>query len=112
MRVGRTRHLRDRLDESIAGLGYGFDVPPAVVQLAEGLPQQRDIPSEVDFFDDGIRPEALHECLFRDQAPVRLYQGNEGIEELGRERHRLIAAQQTPLRRVQPKRAERVDRAL
>ena len=64
---------------------------------------------QVALFYNGIRPYGLHEFVFADKPAVTLNEHAKRVEHLGSKFERLAAAEQTPFRAIQAKKAELVN---
>jgi hypothetical protein len=76
---------------------------------AHRLPEVRDVQGQVAFFDEGVRPEALHQLRLVDDNLARLDESHERLEDLGRQFDDRIAPEQETPPRVKPERTERAD---
>ena len=57
--------------------------------LAESLPQDRNVPCEPAFLDDGLAPDPLEQLILAEHAVPMLNQDEQRFERLGSQRHRL-----------------------
>jgi hypothetical protein len=88
------RETRDVRHESVPLGGHRLDQRLTVAAVSQGLPQRRDLKSEVGLLDDGVRPERGHEGGLLDQPALVLDEVDQQVERLRGERHRLPAAEQ------------------
>ena len=76
--------------------------------LAESLPQDRNVPCEPAFLDDGVTPDPLEQLILGENAIPVLDQDEQRFERLGSQRHRFSVEQQEPLAAIQAERPELV----
>ena len=79
--------------KAIAPLGHRLNEALAVLVVAQGLAQLRDVDREVSLLNIAIGPEPLHQAFFVHHVPGVLYEHQKRLEHLGFERHRLAVAQ-------------------
>jgi hypothetical protein len=77
--------------------------------FTEGLANRRNIHSQVDFLDEGVRPDLFQQFFFYEHAPGVAHQTKKSVERLGGEVHRRSFTRQHAFSRVEYKMAERVD---
>jgi preprotein translocase subunit SecA len=65
---------------------------------------------EIRFFDEGVGPDLSQQFIFFEQVSSILNQDNQGVERLRGQAHLRFVAKQSPLRGMQAKRAELVNR--
>ena len=65
--------------------------------LSQCSPQRRHIHREVSFLHKAIRPDSLQQLIFFDEVPGVFYEHNQQVKALGRQRHRLIIAEELAL---------------
>ena len=93
-------HLRDK---AIPAPGNRLNVLMLARMFAERVSQSGDISGDVSFFDGGVGPDQFHNFIFADDVPAVLYQHEQDVENLRRQRHNLATTQQLTLARVHAK---------
>lgn len=81
---------------------HRLDVSRILRAFAQQLAQQKDLLTEVRFFDDRVGPDAAHEIVLRDDPAGLLDQNREGVERPDGDRDRLLAAEQAPRAWIKP----------
>ena len=104
----------DRGDKAVTTSGHGLDAAARFSVLVENAAQCGNLDGQVAFFDHHSGPDGFHNCIFRDQLPLPLYQKAEQIQctradrDRGR-RPRVIEAEQPATRQIEPKALEEKD---
>ncbi|HEY1941205.1 MAG TPA: hypothetical protein VGH40_03695 [Roseiarcus sp.] len=75
--------------------------------VAEDAPQSADLNLQIRFLDERLRPGSGYQLLLADHFASMFEQNREDIERAAAEPYRLIALEQKPLRRKEPKRPKR-----
>src|SRR6266852_5603102 len=77
--------------------------------VSEDAAQDGNVLIEIVLFDDGVRPDRLHQLVFADGFSAVLHQVEQGVKHLGRQWHWRAVACQRALTGVNVERAELVD---
>ena len=105
----RLGNFGDFGDEPVAASRQRHDEARIAGGVAERTPQREDRLVEVVLFDDGLRPDRLHELFFADVLVAVLDQEHQGIEGARGELEKLVLrAMQLPPENVQPKTVEAI----
>ena len=78
--------------EPVAAPGNGDDVLVVLRIFSERLAQEEDVPAEVGFFDEGVRPDCFHQVVFGDDLIVVADQHEQDLKCLGRNRNNFVLA--------------------
>src|SRR5262245_19560560 len=76
---------------------HGFDV----LRRIENFPQLRNAVVQIVVFDDGVRPNRLHEGVLAHEFAGILYHHAQSIEQLSTETHFFAIAKQSSLVHIQ-----------
>ena len=95
------RAHRSRCDKTVTGLRNRLD--QLVAATRQDLAQCRDVDAEIHLVDENPGPNFSHQLVFGREAALTAHQGDEQVEGLGGQPHRISAIQQQPLARHQRK---------
>jgi hypothetical protein len=79
----------------------------AALAVAESTAQCADLNLQICLFDERFRPGSGYQLLLADRFASPLDECGKNVKGSAAEPHRLVALEQEPLRRKQPKRAKR-----
>jgi hypothetical protein len=69
-------------DKTVASAWNRLDIFLPGGRFAEGLAQNRDVVGKVALFDNGVRPNAMDELIFVNEAAMRFNEYTESLEDL------------------------------
>ena len=92
--------------EEVPVFGNRLDVWATVRLLAKDLPEEKHLLDDVPLFNEGVRPQRLHQLGLVDQPAATKDHQRQGVECLRREIDALAAPRQPPRAKVEAKRPE------
>ena len=105
----RSRDFLNRRDKSISAARDGDDVRRTLGVIAERLANRRDMPCEVVFLDEGIRPDELDELVLLDDPIPPANQVDQDFKGLRGKSDECAVAIEDASDRVGDKRTKRID---
>src|SRR3984885_2556078 len=97
----------DLSDKAITPARDGHDVPRIAGRFTERPPDHGNLLCQVRFFHEAVRPQELHQLLFRNHPSAVPHKKQQSVIGFRSERYRLAVFKQGVLGSVPPKGAER-----